>query len=508
MSSLNYRQPTNNNPIGLDALERLLETTQEENILAIEKEEMNVVIKDLETIADNVFKDIMIVPNKFEIERNITFSDEDQSLQNTNELDNFETLENYLIGDSSTLQEQLSNYDDGDFNKFTDLCELKTLREKGIVFVPKDSVELDQIRKSIMDLGYDINSTTFKYTFPEAIKEGSYEKVFSENFKILNELRVTIEDVNKNFNNTLISIIDEEGDEHKFAYKESLTIITAQTGNFKSTLINQIAEAMVSSNSSLELECAESEGVVLVIDSETDKSTLAKRYSNNLDQIDYYSFKLLDNNQMLSKLTLLVEEKKKEKRRIKALVLDSVIDFTADFNDNEDSSNIVKYLEKLTVEYKIPIFVSYQENIERGSNKGGKPSGHLGSKLIQKSAAHYVIKKTKDKVELKGIKNRYDKLFTLQLEIDTSSEFVSLISKGIKKPSLSKAVIKELNLKEAIIDIFKDVETLTTKDFDKILIEKLSISERTAKDYRKKAMVEGLIEEVKTKGRGKHWKLV
>lgn len=467
--------------------------------------------EDVIEIADVVFENRKIAKHTYTVSRNVSFSayNETNDDHTTDVTDDKIEIINYIIGDDKSIQSLLLNSNELNIEE---LCnsQFDDLDKNNTLFILNDNKEFDILRNTIEGLEYDLISYNFNCSFLEdELDEESIVQVFSKLYMDCRELQVSKEDVSEVYDKTLISIIDDDRNEYKFAYQNSITIFSAQTGNFKSTLLNQIAASIANSNRTLELECTnqEAEGVVVLIDTELNKADLAHRYLQNPNNIQYYSFKGLNNRAMIDMSRNILNMYTSEKKKIKALFLDSVIDFVEDFNNNIESTELINLLERITNEYHIPIFISYQENTQRSGNMGTKPSGHLGSKLIQKSGAYYRIKKNKDGVELEGIKNRYAKTFTLELEIkEDENSYAYLVSKGIKKPEASSSEKKEETFREAIEMIFDEHEIISNAQLELILMDLLEIKDRSAKTYKKKAETEGLIVVADKKGKVKYWK--
>lgn len=465
--------------------------------------------EDVIEIADFVFENRKIAKHTYTVSRNLSFSayNETNDDHTTDVTDDIFEITNYVFCNDESLQLLLTNKNNIDLEEVVYNSQLEKIDTNNIVFVIKDFTDLEKLRSTLENSEYDLDSYNFKCSFVEDnLDEKLFVEIFSEHYNSCNIYRITKNHALEDGGNPILSLIGEDGTEFKFAYQNTITIISAQTGNFKSTILNQIADALANSNQNLGMKCNANDGIVLFIDTESVKAVIAKRYLNDSNEIAYFSFKSLEMNRMLEMTKSIILRYISEKRKIKALFIDSCIDYVEDFNNNPESALFLKLLEIITEEFQIPIFISCQENLQRSGNYSSKASGHLGSKLIQKSEAYYSIKKTNNGAELKCLKNRNDQLFTLDFEVKLKNDYVYLVSKGVRKSGLSSIMKKEEKFREAIEVIFSKNEIISNAELVILLMDLLEIKDRSAKTYKKKAETEGLIVVADKKGKVKYWK--
>jgi hypothetical protein len=194
----------------------------------------------------------------------------------------------------------------------------------------------------------------------------------------------------------------------------------------------------------------------------------------------------------------------KKGKTIRALFLDSLMDFISDFNNIHDAKKLIDQVLKVTEDLGVSVFITYQENTERNYGAVSKLSGHLGSQLQQKAEAHYRISIKGDIADLVCIKNRYCKKFNVQFNIEEVDDFVVLTSTGLKPEKEKKSEAKLKRLTEGLDAVFNSNALLTSEEIDNWIKATLDVENRSAKIWKSKLEQAGEIKSI-DRGKFKDW---
>lgn len=186
---------------------------------------------------------------------------------------------------------------------------------------------------------------------------------------------------------------------------------------------------------------------------------------------------------------------------IHLIIVDSVADYLADFNDTIESGFVISFFEKLAINYSVPIIIVIHTN----PGKIQKEIGHLGSYFQRRSESvltiktdnnfSYVIPKylrMADKKDILPIKFTYDKelgyhtgcKINNKIQFDDDTDRVAAISK-------------------ICLGIFKDGLSLLLDDAIQAIIKKTHKATGTAKGMFKEMVAHDMI----TQGSNKKWKV-
>lgn len=423
----------------------------------------------------------------------------------------------YIYGEEDSINKLIKK------NISKNICILKSHTElepfsiENTIFLVDENEHTTKFYQEVKNFDLDESKYNLRFT---TIDKGIFEDMDNENCCsfydpdeiIYNKRKITKDESNKQINNVILEFECPDG-KFDFAYDKSLTVIGAQTGNLKSTLLQNIIGGYVNDSSSLGLNYLDEQkkdSVVLLFDTETSEEYLRQKwvfYTKADDKIEYFSFKSVNETDMYLEFISIIKSVIKRGKSIRAIFLDSLMDFINDFNNIQDAKKIIDQILIITEEYEVPVIISYQENTERNYGSVSKLSGHLGSQLQQKAEAHYKISINGDKADLTCVKNRYSKKFNIQFDIEEVDNFVVLISTGIKAKKESASVVKLNKLIDGLDAAFNGKQVLTSEEMDDWIMETLDIENRSAKIWKSKLEK---IDKIKSIDRGKFkdWELV
>lgn len=417
-----------------------------------------------------------------------------------------------IVGDDEKINQLQSNIEGAKIinpNKFDENVKFKL---NDLVFLLDESIDIPAIQREIEEYKLDTNVYNYSYiTLEKGLDYNlEYTQIFDEDDLILNEIQITDDDFNRKDEEPVV-IIRYEDEIIPIGYNGSITVISGQTGTFKTTILNNIVAAYVNPENKFGIEINDDgEGVVLIFDTESRRNMLAKNweaYTKKSRKVLFCSLNEIDTASLYRYVNSAISSLEKKGNKIRALLFDTFMDFGNDFNNNEESTKNIKLLLNLLSKLNVPIITTYQENPDRGRALNSKMSGHLGTKLSQKCETHLTTKKTKGSLELKLQKSRYsDDNRKILLTVVVEDRCVILANNGIKT-SQSVAIVKANKLNKAIDDIFTSSDKLlSTEDLIGQLQIQLDIGQSTAKSRYKDAKITGLIELGAKEGNKKLWR--
>jgi isochorismate hydrolase len=416
-----------------------------------------------------------------------------------------------IVGDDEKINQLQSNIEGAKIinpNKFDENVKFKL---NDLVFLLDESIDIPAIQREIEEYKLDTNVYNYSYiTLEKGLDYNlEYTQIFDEDDLILKEIQITDDDFNRKDEEPVV-IIRYEDEIIPIGYNGSITVISGQTGTFKTTILNNIVAAYVNPENKFGIEINDDgEGVVLIFDTESRRNMLAKNweaYTKKSRKVLFCSLNEIDTASLYRYVNSAISSLEKKGTKIRALLFDTFMDFGNDFNNNEESTKNIKLLLNLLSKLKVPIITTYQENPDRGRALNSKMSGHLGTKLSQKCETHLTTKKTKGSLELKLQKSRYsDDNRKVLLSVETKDKCVFFINNGIMI-NQSAVSVKANNLSKTIDKIFASNDKLSTEDLVQQLEILLSIGKSTAKTRYQDALSSGLIELGTKKGNKKFWR--
>lgn len=422
----------------------------------------------------------------------------------------------YIIGDPESLSELESNLQEGVFEILNNKKQIKNISKQNTMFLFNSADQVNDLNTAIIDLNLDIKSYNFMWTTVEngicleKLKGDNYSRTEDEDSIRAKEIIITKEHLEMEYKNVLVEYkyLDQKFD---FAYKRSINVIAAQTGNLKSTFINNIVQAAVNNNNSMGLKFLDEErqnGDIILFDTETNEKHLAQKwefYMGCNSRIQYATLKNIPSSLRLKYVNSLILDSIKKGKQIRMVIIDSLIDFIKDFNSIEESHGLVENILQLTETYDIPIFVTYQENPARFAGANNKLSGHLGTMLNQKCESHYQSSVKNDEAKLVCKKNRNEKQHNLIYDLDTTSSFIKLNVKGTvdKKKGSSE---KKLDILISNIDTaFHSSSGISNEAMKQWIKEQINVQDRAADSWKQKMIKADIIKKLDDKSKVVTW---
>lgn len=417
----------------------------------------------------------------------------------------------YIFGEEVSINRLINKYSSMNISIPKSHDGLEPFSKENTIFLSDGNEHITKFYTGIQGLGLDESTYNLQYTTID-IDTGNWNSFYDPDDIIYNKRKITKESSNKHYNNAILEFECLDG-KYDFAYDKSLTVIGAQTGQLKSTLLQNIIGGYVSNSSTVGLNYLDehkNDYVVLLFDTETSVEHLRQKwdfYTKSDDRIEYFSFKSVNGTDMYLEFVSIINSVIKRGKSIRAIFLDSLMDFISDFNNIQDAKTIIDRILKITEDLEVPIFISYQENTERNYGAVSKLSGHLGSQLQQKAEAHYRISINGDTADLTCIKNRYSKKFDIQFDISVIDNFVVLISTGLKAKKEKVSVAKLNTLIEGLDAAFNGQPLLTSDEMDGWIKTTLDVKLRSAQNWKSKLEKAGEIKSV-VRGKFTDWERV
>lgn len=448
---------------------------------------MNNITNNTIRVAQGVFTDLGIAKYTYQAEDSLS-SMFGSSLQVDTTL--------FVIGNSDTLDALKSEYSSKSITLVEDSSEIQEFDKSNLIFLIDSDRQIKLYHDLLEEYKLCQSVYNFKYTtIEQGINEDEYDGT-NTRFYDLDLIRYSeaflTNDMEEEYDNTLIEFTCHEG-MFKFAYKNCLNVISAQTGQMKTTFITQILAGFVTTNNTLGfnyLDDGKTDGVVVMFDTETNKQTLKQKrkfYTDMNENVRFFSLKSIPDLERLSYVkSILSVITKREGKEIKAVFLDILGDFSDDFNNNVAAGVLIADLVDVTDIYDTSLFITFQENPERYAGSQSKLSGHLGTKLQQKAESHYRISLKGDLAEVTCIKNRHDARINFTYEVDATGKFPVFVSAGLKK---KKEKVKDTNLKKLVdgLDvIFIEKSSVTNDDLENWIMTTLDVKSRASINWKQK----------------------
>ncbi len=313
---------------------------------------------------------------------------------------------------------------------------------------------------------------------------------------------------NTDFNNVVVSwkrcqvFADEQIPESEpllmigeqiFLCRDNIATIIGKPKCYKTFLTSSFAGAFLSS-SFMNLSTPKKNGKILFLDTEQGKARTQKVQQRiNLicgldiqttnDNLIMLSVREFDASKRLEILKEAVADNKPD-----LVLIDGIRDLLVNFNDVEDSNDIVNEMMKLSTDFNCGIITVIHQN------KGdANARGHLGSELMNKSQSVIEMRKSGDIGTARPLHCR---------DIEFASFSFSINEQGVPQQCgtpTAQTQTKEEQLQTLIEDAFDDTDTLTKDVLLQSIMQNISCSKKTADRRIKDAVEVGLIEELPNK---------
>jgi hypothetical protein len=422
----------------------------------------------------------------------------------------------YIIGDAESIGKLVSEDDSERITLVENDKNIRNIKREDILFLFEREDTVNKLNHAILDLGLDVKHYNFMWTtVGKGIVENKllyteYTRTVDEDSIRFDEVIISDTSFDEDYNNVLMRYTCDD-QEFDFAYKRSINVIAAQTGNLKSTLTNNIVAAFANTTNDLGLTLLDDErndGQVVVFDTETNEHHLSQKwkfYTNKNDKVSYITLKNISTNQRLTYVRSVINALVKKGKTIRTIIIDSLIDFITDFNNIEESYKLIDSILNIINQYDIPVFVTFQENPAKYNGSFNKLSGHLGSKLAQKAESHYKTSAKGDMAEIACVKNRNETQFTIQYDLNTSGDFLMLDNSGLKDATKSSGDKKLDKLNRSLDIAFVGKKSLTNDELTTWIMQTLGIKARAASDWKQKLVDSELIENANSSGKANQW---
>jgi hypothetical protein len=422
----------------------------------------------------------------------------------------------YIIGDANDVKQLYAEDATGSIKFLENSREVKSLNRHNTLFLFQNKEVVGKLNTAIIDAKLDLKHYNFMWT---TVNEGidhnrimnkQYSKTVNEHTLRRNRVLMTNAHLDKEYNNVLIKY--EEGDvKFDFAYKNSINVIAAQSGNLKSTFVNNLVSAFVNPSNDLGFTFHDDDrkdGIVLLFDTETEEKKLAQMWNfhtNPNENLKYVSLKNIPKDERLIYLHSVIISFLEEGEPIRAVVIDGLLDFIVDFNNIEESERLINKVLEIIKIYDTSLFVTYQENPARYNGSNNKLSGHIGTMLHRKCESHYQTSVKGDTAEISSHKNRNEKPFTLLYDIDSSGDFLVLRTNGIKSKE-KKVSQKKLDiLLDGLDSAYMSKNQLTNDEVIAWIKNLINVEARAAETWKKKLVELDKIKKVESSGKFATW---
>lgn len=266
--------------------------------------------------------------------------------------------------------------------------------------------------------------------------------------------------------------------------------IKAKSKNGKSFLCTVFAASLFGCKD-FSFESEESNPTVLYFDTEQNKRNTAKlarrvhallgwSVKENHQGFHVYSLRTMDTPERLPYIEGTITRHKPT-----TIFIDGIADLIENFNDVEQSTDLINHLMKLSADYDCSVVCVLHTN--KGKDDSGM-KGHLGTLLLQKASDVFEVKKDGSTFRVSETDCRNQPIEDFAFSID---------GHGIPFPANSFSEDKKLarleGIKKVLQECFSNVDVLSYSDLVKKYQECGAISERAAKYAVKDAKENSLI---------------
>ena len=281
--------------------------------------------------------------------------------------------------------------------------------------------------------------------------------------------------------------------EQIFLSRDNIATIIGKPKCYKTFLTSSFAGAFLSGRF-MNLSTLKKNGKILFLDTEQGKARTQKVQQRiNLicgldketpnDNLIMLSVREFDANKRLEILKEAVAYNKPD-----LVLIDGIRDLLVNFNDVEDSNDIVNEMMKLSTDFNCGIITVIHQN------KGdANARGHLGSELMNKSQSVIEMRKSGDIGTARPLHCR---------DIEFTPFSFSINEQGVPQPCgtpTAQIQTKEEQLQTLIEDAFEDTDTLPKNVLLRFIEQNINCSTKTAERRIKDAVEVGLIEELPNK---------
>lgn len=422
----------------------------------------------------------------------------------------------YIIGDANDIQQLLVEDAKGNIKVLENSREVKSLNRHNTLFLFKDEEDIGKLNTTIIDAKLDLKNYNFLWTTIEdginhdRIVNKLYPRTENEDNLRCKEVLLTRDKLDIHYENVLVEYVNGNV-KFDFAYKSCVNVIAAQSGNLKSTFVNNLVSAFVNPTNDLgfnTLDDDKKDGQIILFDTETNERILAKKwsyYTNLNENLKCVSLKNISKNERLIYVNSVIATLLAEGHSIRVIMIDGLIDFLEEPNDSAESSILMEHILEIIRKNDIPLFVTYQENPSRYNGANNKLSGHFGTMLHRKCESHYQTSVKGDTAEISCQKNRNEKPFTLLYDIDSSGDFLVLKTSGIKTKE-KKVSQKKLDiLLDGLDTLFINKNQITNDEIIEWISTQIDVKNRAAESWKQKLIDLDKIMKVDSSGKFATW---
>lgn len=464
-------------------------------------------IRTLGEIAQTVFDEPRIAVYEVTVEEKVSpFFEEVSETKNSY----------YIIGEGENMDKLISKDESDRLSLAENNRNIRNISRDDILFLLENEDIVNKLNSSILELKLDLETHNFMWTTTiedldkEKLVNLSYPRTEDEDNLRLKKVLISENSINKNYDNVFIKY-EHEAEEFDFMYKRSLNVIAAQSGNLKSTTVNNIIAAAVKPTNDIGftfLDEDRKDDQIIIFDTETNENHLYQKwnfYTSCSSKLTYITLKNIPTRERLRYVHSVINRIVSNGSDIRAIIIDSLMDFIYDFNNNEESQILIESILQVINLLDIPAIVTYQENPARYNGAYNKLSGHLGTKLHQKSESHYKTSVFGNTANLACVKNRNESRFTISYDLNTTGDFLILENAGLKDKTKT-SVDKKLDKLIRSLDIaFVGKKSLANDELIAWIMETLDIKSRAASDWKQKLVDSDLIENANSSGKANQW---
>jgi len=260
------------------------------------------------------------------------------------------------------------------------------------------------------------------------------------------------------------------------------------------TFASMIFEIALLSGGCMGFEAQQENLKILHVDTEQHRNSVADK---NVKLLSLAGYPVDQNHPRLNVLTvkelspsdrLTVVEEAVKVFRPDFVLIDGIRDLVTDFNNVEQSTNVMNVLMRLCSMYNCAIMSVIHQNKGKGRDKDDNPRGHLGTELMNKcSEGYYVTKSVGSPVTVSQKISRNAPISDWYFHIDDEGK------PEIASGPLTPKELKSIEVWENFKLIFANHDKLRHSELAKEYVKLTGLSDSTAKNHIKSASQEGVL---------------
>ncbi len=422
----------------------------------------------------------------------------------------------YIIGEGESMDKLISEDESERLSLVENDRNIRNISRDEILFLFEAEDTVDKLNNAILELGLDVKHYNFMWSTvnigisEDKIVNSGYPRTEDEDSVRFKEVLISEKRKNEDYDNVFIRY-EIVGEGYDLMYKRCINVVAGQSGNLKSTIVNNIIAAAVKPTNDIGftfLDEDRKDDQIIVFDTETNENHLYQKwnfYTSCSSKLTYITLKNIPTRERLRYVHSVINRIVSNGSNIRAIIIDSLMDFIYDFNNNEESQILIESILQVINLLDIPAIVTYQENPARYNGAYNKLSGHLGSKLHQKSESHYKTSISGDTAELACVKNRNESRFTISYDLNTAGNFLMLENAGLKDKTKTSGDKKLDKLSRSLEIAFEGKQFLSNDELTTWIMQTLDIKARAASDWKQKLVDSELIENANSSGKANQW---